>query len=109
MRRTTRIITIAGACRPSAKREFLCALLCIAAICCGPQTNAQPLSPALSGEYIVVLKPAARAEEVAQQHGLAARHQFRHALNGFAGHVPEARLNALRSDPRVEFIEPDVE
>src|SRR5437016_11601855 len=109
MRRTTRTITMTSTWRPFATRKFLSALLCITAIYCGPQIHAQVLSPAIRGEYIVVLKPTARGEEVAQQHGLAARHQFKHALNGFAGHIPEGRLNALQNDPRVEFIEPDIE
>jgi len=84
---------------PFATRKFLSALLCITATYCGPQIHAQTFSRAIPGEYIVVLKPTARSEEVAQQHGLAARHQFKHALNGFAGHIPEGRLNALQNDP----------
>src|SRR5437762_12196486 len=107
MKRTTRTITMASTWRFYASRGFLCALLCITATCCGSQIHAQPVSPALPGDYIVVLKPAGRGEEVAQQHGLAPRHQFKHALNGFAGHVPAGRLNALRNDPRVDFIEQD--
>ncbi len=71
--------------------------------------HAQTPSPAIRGEYIVVLKPPARGEEVAQQYGLAACHQFKHALNGFAGPIPEGRLNALQKDPRVEFIEQDIQ
>jgi len=30
-------------------------------------------------------------------------------IDGFAGHIPEGRLNALQNDPRVEFIEQDIE
>src|SRR5437870_1113567 len=109
MRTTTRTITMTSTRRLFATRKFLCALFCITATCCAPQIHAQTLSAAIRGEYIVVLKPTARGEEVAQLHGLAARHQFKHALNGFAGHIPEGRLNALQNDPRVEFIEPDIE
>src|SRR5947199_2677583 len=109
MRRTTRTITMTSTWLPFATRKFLSALLSITATYCGPQIHAQTFSRAIPGEYIVVLKPTARSEEVAQQHGLAARHQFKHALNGFAGHIPEGRLNALRNDPRVEFIEQDIE
>ncbi len=109
MRTTTRTTTVPSPRRLFATRKFLCALLCITATYCGLQIHAQTLSPAIPGEYIVVLKPTARGEEVAQQHGLAARHQFKHALNGFAGHIPEGRLNALQNDPRVEFIEQDIE
>src|SRR5205809_1010426 len=109
MRTTTRTITMTSTRRLFARRKFLCALLCITAIYCGPQIHAQTLSPVIPGAYIVVLKPTVRGEEVAHQHGLAARHQFKHALNGFAGHIPEGRLNALQNDPRVEFIEQDIE
>ena len=69
---------------------------------------AQPQLPfALPGEYIVVLKQGARADAVAAAHGLNRRHTYAHALNGFAGSIPEGRLRALQDDPRVEFVEPD--
>src|SRR6266446_3183766 len=109
MKTQTQTTTIPSTRRLFATRQFLCSLLCIAASYCGPQIHAQILSPAIPGEYIVVLKSTARGEEVAQQHGLVARHQFKHALNGFAGHIPEGRLNVLQNDPRVEFIEEDIE
>src|SRR5947208_6219192 len=89
--------------------RFLCSLLCLVATYCGIQAHAQTLSPAIQDEFIVVLKPSALGEEVAQQHGLVARHHYKHALNGFAGHIPKGRLKALRNDPRVEFIEQDTE
>ncbi|MCI0746124.1 MAG: S8 family serine peptidase, partial [Verrucomicrobia subdivision 3 bacterium] len=68
-----------------------------------------PKPSAIPGEYIIVLKDGVNAASVAQAHGLARRHTFAHALNGFAGHIPEARLNALKNDARVAFIEPDLE
>jgi len=89
--------------------RFLCSLLCLVATYCGIQVRAQTLSPAIQDEFIVVLKPTALGEEVVQQHGLVARHHYKHALNGFAGHIPKGRLKALRNDPRVEFIEQDTE
>src|SRR5436309_3476634 len=90
-------------------RQVLCSLLCLTATYFPTQTQAQILSAPIVGEYIVVLKGPARGEEVAQQHGFVARHHYKHALNGFAGHIPEGRLRALQSDPRVEFIEQDIE
>jgi len=102
-------MTMTSTQRLCGTRQFLCSLLCLTATICGTQTHAQTLSPDLRSEYIVVLKPGARGEEVARQHGLAARHHYRHALNGFAGHIPEGRLRALQNDPRVELIEQDVE
>src|SRR5213083_1253386 len=109
MRTTTRTIPMTGTRQLFATTKFLCALLCITATYCGPRIHAQTLSPAIRGDYIVVLKPPARGEEVARQHGLVARHHYKHALNGFAGPIPEGRLNALQKDPRVEFIEQDIE
>src|SRR5881396_3144468 len=90
-------------------RQVFCSLLCLTATSFATQTQAQIVSPPIVGEYIVVLKGPARGEEVAQQHGLVARHHYKHALNGFAGHIPKGRLKALRNDPRVEFIEQDTE
>src|SRR5438874_3457700 len=108
MRTTTRIMMMTSNRRAFATRQFLCALLCLTTTHWPTQMHAQALSPAIPGEYIVVLIPSARGEEVAQEHGVAARHHYKHALNGFAGHIPEGRLNALRKDPRVEFIEQDI-
>src|SRR5213083_1814761 len=96
--------------RLSVTRRLLGFLLCLTATYCGvPTTQAQLPAPAIPDEYIVVLKATARGEEVAQQHGLVARHQYQHALHGFAGHIPAGRLQALRYDPRVAFIEQDIE
>src|SRR5882672_499555 len=104
MRTTTPTMMMTSTRRLFAMRQFLGALLCLVATHSGTQIQAQTLSPAIPGEYIVVLKPSARGEEVSQHHGLVARHHYKHALNGFAGHIPEGRLHALRNDPRVEFI-----
>ena len=68
-------------------------------------------------DVIVVLKSefapgahaanAARAEEIARGLGLTPRHAYGSALFGFAASVPEGRLNALRNDPRVDFVDFD--
>jgi subtilisin len=62
----------------------------------------------IPGRFIVMVAPAAAAEAVAGRHGAAIEARYTHALNGFAGMVPEARLAALRNDPDVLSIEPDV-
>jgi subtilisin len=66
---------------------------------------------AVPDQYIVVLKegtdPHGVAAEAAQKHAAAVSFVYEHALKGFAARVPEARLAALRNDPRVEFVEPD--
>jgi subtilisin len=61
--------------------------------------------------YIIKLRPneqaAAVANEMALSHGLGVEHVYQHALNGFSAFVPQGRLNALRSDPRVVSIVQD--
>lgn len=49
----------------------------------------------------------ARAAQVAQAHGLAAKHTYGAVFSGFAARVPEARLEALRSDPSVASVSHD--
>lgn len=61
------------------------------------------------GQYIVVLEDGASPREVASDHGLAPGHVYSHALNGFtASGVASGKLNSLRSDPRVKFVEKDI-
>lgn len=46
-------------------------------------------------------------DDLARIHGLAVRSMRLHAAPGFSAPIPEARLQALRSDPRIEIIEAD--
>ena len=64
---------------------------------------------AIPGRYIVVLKHGHQPADVATKHGVKTRHVFDHALHGFAGEISGDRLEALRQDPRVDFIEPELE
>src|SRR5437773_6023507 len=64
---------------------------------------------AVLGRYIVVLKHGQKPDDVAGKHGLKPKHVFSHALHGFAGEISAERLEALRQDPRVESIEPELE
>ncbi|MEX2535162.1 MAG: S8 family peptidase [Trueperaceae bacterium] len=48
-----------------------------------------------------------RAEEVARAHGLQPEYLYGAALVGFAADVPAGRLEALRRDPRVSYVERD--
>jgi subtilisin len=61
--------------------------------------------------YIIKLRPnqnaAAVANEMTLTHGFGVGHIYRHALHGFSAFVPQGRLNALRSDPRVISIVAD--
>ena len=63
-------------------------------------------------EVIVVLGedvpgPAAVALELARAHGGELGFVYEHALKGFSGSFPSARLEGLRRDPRVDLVELD--
>ncbi|MCK5159954.1 MAG: protease inhibitor I9 family protein, partial [Candidatus Aureabacteria bacterium] len=47
------------------------------------------------------------ANEMAKSHGLKIGHVYRHALKGFSAVIPDARLEKLKSDPRVKRIDAD--
>jgi subtilisin len=49
----------------------------------------------------------ARAAEIARELGVSPRLSYGTALFGFAATVPEGRLNALRNDPRVAYVDFD--
>jgi subtilisin family serine protease len=79
-----------------------------------------PLARVVGGslvDVIVVLDPSfapgahaanqARAREVARGFGVTPRFAYGTALFGFAASVPAGRLNALRNDPRVLYVEQD--
>src|SRR6266568_877583 len=69
--------------------------------------EAQPY--AIPGRYIVVLKQGHQPADVAAKHGVKTRHVFAHALHGFAGEIAADQLESLRQDPRIEFIEAELE
>lgn len=68
-------------------------------------------------DVIVVLKPEAapgsqaanrsRAAQVAEDLGIEPRFTYGSVLFGFAGSVPEGRLNTLRRHPLVEYVDDD--
>ena len=72
-------------------------------------TSAETQPYPIPGRYVVVLKHGHTPSGVANTHGLKPDRFYSDALNGFAGAVPEGRLHALRNDPRVEFLEPDLQ
>ena len=74
--------------------------------------GAQGQAPARVGQYIVVLHDdvpnvPAVANEHAQQHAVGVRYVYAAAMKGYAASIPDARLDALRQDPRVAFISED--
>ncbi len=75
----------------------------------GRPDSAGPPNGVIPDHYIVVLEGGVEPAAVAADHGLTPVHVYRHALNGFSGVVPSARLAALENDPRVAFVEADLE
>jgi subtilisin family serine protease len=91
----------------------LLSLLALAA--CSDQTNvptaAAPADPSTSaataGEYIVVVRQGADPTSVAAVAGIRPNRVYTAAINGFAAQLNAGQLNALRHNPRVEYVEPD--
>jgi subtilisin family serine protease len=61
----------------------------------------------IEGSYIVVLKDDAEPITVAEANHLAPRFIYERALNGFAVRLTPPKLEMLRHDPRVEYVEED--
>jgi subtilisin family serine protease len=69
-------------------------------------------SQAIPDEYIVVFKsglpaPAAEARALVAQHGGTLRFTYTAAIKGFAAHLTEQAVEALRRNPNVAYIQPD--
>jgi len=82
----------------------------------GESTALAPLTGAdawnaIPGQYIVVMKEApsghARVMSHARSSGARVDFEYSAALNGFAGHLDDAQLAALRADPDVAYVEAD--
>jgi hypothetical protein len=58
----------------------------------------------VDGEYIVTTRPGAAS---AQRVGIATRHVYQHAMNGFAAKLTAGQLRALQRDRDVLAIEPN--
>lgn len=74
--------------------------------------NAQGSPGVVPGSYIVVLRdnvesPQDVAREMARAHGLSVEHVYAAAIKGFSATIPQARLDRVQSDPRVQFISED--
>ena len=67
----------------------------------------------IKDRYIVVLKDdvSQASERVAgdqdRRLGLETSHIYRHALKGYAARIPAERLDDVRADPSVAYVEPD--
>lgn len=111
--------------RPSRLMGALLGTLAFAAACSDTSTPVAPddLAPEFAvgaqaaANVIVVLNAdfaagnhaanRAAARAIARSLGVSPTHVYGTALFGFAGTVPEGRLNALARDPRVAYVERD--
>jgi len=64
------------------------------------------------GRYIVVLHGSASSTAVAadheRAHGAQVTHVYEHALNGYAAQMTSRAAEGIESDPRVDYVEPDL-
>ena len=65
----------------------------------------------IPSRYIVVLndvdEPGAVANEMASEHGLSIIHVYKHALKGYNAIIPISKLDQVKNDPRVSYVEKD--
>ncbi len=76
------------------------------------KVEAQGRSDLIPNDFIVVLKdnvgnPQDIANEMARIHGLSIEHVYFSALKGFSATIPQARLNKIKDDNRVQFVSED--
>jgi len=65
-----------------------------------------------AASYIIVFRTNSRPgnmPEFANAYGLQVTAEYHHVLNGVAAVVPAGRLRALQNDPRVAYVEADME
>jgi len=94
---------------------LLVSLIALLQLFCSAIVNAAPPTmsdkSAVHQRYIVVFKTGSDSsivsDELSRKHGLGLHYKYRHALNGMAVTIPEGKLEALRNDPNVLYVEPD--
>jgi len=77
-----------------------------------PAPGQGPPEGVVPGRYIVVFEegvrdPTAVAREHAQGYGAQVLYTYRHAIKGYAARIPSRRLDEVRADNSVEYVEPD--
>ena len=77
------------------------------------KSPSDPGSKVVPNHYIVVLRdstnhPGRVAERHAQNRDARIGHVYSHALKGYAAEIPPDELSAVRQDPNVVSVEPDV-
>jgi subtilisin family serine protease len=73
----------------------------------GLSAEARSNGQGVAGRYIVVLADGVSPGDVAARHNAVPDFVYQHAVNGFAGPLGLAQVNALRLDPRVLVVEQD--
>src|SRR5215207_7759491 len=110
MRKTVLLLAVAMA------MSLFCAGLVLAQVQEGTATPGQGQGPpegAIPGRYVVVFDegevqdPTAVARQHAQRHGAEVLYTYQYAIEGYAARLPEGRLDEVRADGRVAYVEPD--
>ncbi len=81
------------------------ALLVLVLLMPGSGLASQSNGQIIPGQYIVLVAEGFDPATVAAEHGIAARHIYRTALNGFAAAIPA--LAGLETDQRILVVEPE--
>ena len=104
------------------QRYAVVAAMVLAATACQDATSPRPIaSPqginraqsSTGNDYIIVFRgdeadPPGLANALVQAHGGQLKHVYRSAIKGFAvSGLPDAAVEALRRNPRIELVEPD--
>ena len=76
--------------------------------------DSQARGGTIPDRYVVVLRdsvsdPDKVASEHGRRYGARVDHTYRHALKGYSATIPANRLDAVRSDPRVDYLSADRE
>jgi aqualysin 1 len=113
MRRIMLLVTVALV---TAAMSLLCAGLVVAQEQVGTTPPGQGQGPpqgTIPGRYIVVFDegevkdPTAVAREHAQRHGAEVLYTYQYAIEGYAARLPQSRLEEVRADEQVAYVEPD--
>jgi subtilisin family serine protease len=77
-----------------------------------PAAEPAPAQSVIPGRYIVVLEDEVRdstavAREHSQRHSAQVLHTYQHALKGYAARIPDHRLDEVRAEERVDYVELD--
>ena len=78
----------------------------------GFRVEAQGKSDVIPNAFIVVLKdsvenPQDVANEMVRTHGLSVEHVYTTALKGYSATIPQAKLDKVKGDSRVQFVSED--